>query len=643
VCEAYKEVATNSYVGAHAETTCSLPASGVYTILAGDYGGDSTGRYGVSLSCLTGVCDSYKTYDIIATAGVNGTITPSGLVTLYVGSSQTFLISPNANSHIADVLVDGTSVGAVTSYAFNNISANHSIQAVFSGKRQLTSVTVEGAQAQMSAGSTQTLTATGDYSDGTSETITNATWTSLGPNVVTVDVDGRVTAVAVGSTSITASYGGKAGAKTISVGSAAAKQHQGNLILVAGGGVAADNTLRDSTQYLADLVYSRFRSRFFADADIYYFNPKSWHDIDGDGYRDRIVDDDIPTVEKFGQAITQWGAGQNTDGPLYIYLIDHGGIDQFMIFPGQILTATRFKGFLNTFQNATDREVVVVIEACKSGSFVDDLTINPITQQRISNRIVVTSANDQDSYMQLSGRISFSQFFIDKLLAGDSIYQGYLKTKQQLANLGLPYRLMQPQLVEEATRLSAQIFVGGDFAIAPIYPQITTQSPDAVIGGCTLHTFYADLSTIEGIESVWAVVVPPDYAPPSLSGELESPQVSLPIFDLTDPQGDGRFEGTYADFRKNGEYQINFYGRNNLGNISASSPTKVLVEGASDPGDVNGDGLIDVQDAIMALQVTEGRNQLTRLSSVKCVDVNGDGKIGLPEAIYILQKAAGLR
>jgi hypothetical protein len=202
---------------------------------------------------------------------------------------------------------------------------------------------------------------------------------------------------------------------------------------------------------------------------------------------------------------------------------------------------------------------------------------------------------------------------------------------------------MQPQLLEEATRPSAQIFVGGDFAIAPIYPQIAAQSPDAVIGGCTGHTFYADLSTLEGIESVWAVVLPPDYVPPSLSGELESPQVSLPIFDLMDPQGDGRFEGSYAGFTKNGEYQITFYGRNNLGNISASTPTKILVEGAADPGDLNGDGLIDVQDAITALQVMDDRNQLTELSSAPCADVNGDGKIGMVEVIYILQKAAELR
>ena len=51
-------------------------------------------------------------YTITATAGVNGSISP-GTVTIDTGGSQAFNITPNAGYHIADVLVDGNSVGAV--------------------------------------------------------------------------------------------------------------------------------------------------------------------------------------------------------------------------------------------------------------------------------------------------------------------------------------------------------------------------------------------------------------------------------------------------------------------------------------------------------------------------------------------------
>ena len=71
------------------------------------------------------------TYTITASAGANGSISPSGSVTVNHGGSQTFTITANTGYHVADVLVDGVSVGAVTSYTFTNVTANHTIAASF--------------------------------------------------------------------------------------------------------------------------------------------------------------------------------------------------------------------------------------------------------------------------------------------------------------------------------------------------------------------------------------------------------------------------------------------------------------------------------------------------------------------------------
>lgn len=68
---------------------------------------------------------------LTATAGAGGTISPAGSVTLPSGSGQAFSITPDAGYQIADVKVDGVSVGAVTLYNFTNIDANHSIAASF--------------------------------------------------------------------------------------------------------------------------------------------------------------------------------------------------------------------------------------------------------------------------------------------------------------------------------------------------------------------------------------------------------------------------------------------------------------------------------------------------------------------------------
>jgi hypothetical protein len=71
------------------------------------------------------------TYTATASAGSGGTITPSGAVAVAQGASQTFTITPNSGYRVADVLVDGSSVGTVTSYTFTNVTSSHTISASF--------------------------------------------------------------------------------------------------------------------------------------------------------------------------------------------------------------------------------------------------------------------------------------------------------------------------------------------------------------------------------------------------------------------------------------------------------------------------------------------------------------------------------
>jgi hypothetical protein len=71
------------------------------------------------------------TYSIAASAGANGSISPSGSVSVSYGAIQTFTITPVNGYHVSGVLVDGGSVGAVTSYTFTDVTANHTISATF--------------------------------------------------------------------------------------------------------------------------------------------------------------------------------------------------------------------------------------------------------------------------------------------------------------------------------------------------------------------------------------------------------------------------------------------------------------------------------------------------------------------------------
>ena len=72
-----------------------------------------------------------ETVLITATAGDNGTITPSGAVAVPKGEAQTFKITPNDGYHIQDVKVDDKSVGAVKEYTFTEVDKPHTIHATF--------------------------------------------------------------------------------------------------------------------------------------------------------------------------------------------------------------------------------------------------------------------------------------------------------------------------------------------------------------------------------------------------------------------------------------------------------------------------------------------------------------------------------
>ena len=74
---------------------------------------------------------SYSYYTIKATAGAGGSISPSGNVSVREGRDRTFTITPDKGYAIANVKIDGKSIGAVKSYTFENVRRTHTIEVIF--------------------------------------------------------------------------------------------------------------------------------------------------------------------------------------------------------------------------------------------------------------------------------------------------------------------------------------------------------------------------------------------------------------------------------------------------------------------------------------------------------------------------------
>lgn len=73
-----------------------------------------------------------ETHTITASAGLNGSIDPSGEITVNQGLDQSFTMTPDTGYQIEDVSVDGISIGTVSNYTFTNVTEDHTIAATFS-------------------------------------------------------------------------------------------------------------------------------------------------------------------------------------------------------------------------------------------------------------------------------------------------------------------------------------------------------------------------------------------------------------------------------------------------------------------------------------------------------------------------------
>ncbi len=117
-------------ITATSKSDSTLTASTFLVVLvdSGNTGGGSSGGSG-------GGGTVTASYTITASAGKGGIISPDGTIKVSRGDNKTFTITAGNGYIIADVLVDGVSVGAVSSYTFEKVSKDHTISVSFKEAR----------------------------------------------------------------------------------------------------------------------------------------------------------------------------------------------------------------------------------------------------------------------------------------------------------------------------------------------------------------------------------------------------------------------------------------------------------------------------------------------------------------------------
>lgn len=319
----------------------------------------------------------------------------------------------------------------------------------------------------------------------------------------------------------------------------------------------------------ANRAYRIFLSAGFAADDIYYLAPAA-QDADGDGTPDtRNVPFSPAAVE---QAIKQFAAARVGPGkPLYLYLMDHGFADRYCVTgctAGNVVTPKELNEWLRTVEDQTGaNEVNIFIEACQSGSFLDNLegaATNPLNSLARQGRVVITSTGRVNNAYASADGAFFSDAFFSCLADSGSMKACFDEAATAVALTGVD---QTPWLDDNADGVPNS----GDGATASqrtltrffssVRPRI--MSTDVTRSGQSgLLTAEVEAGA-EALRLVWAAVYPPSFQEPSgVTLNLNVPIVRLEP-DSTMP---GRFAFNYVDgFTEQGDYRVVFYAQDRLG------------------------------------------------------------------------------
>ncbi|OAD18887.1 Peptidase C13, legumain [Candidatus Thiomargarita nelsonii] len=363
---------------------------------------------------------------------------------------------------------------------------------------------------------------------------------------------------------------------------------KGATIIIAGGPNTPRNELWDTTESISNYIYKVHHDRGFLNKQIYYLSPKSVADFNGDGLDDCIVDapatnrclantvdNPLPerplTVDDVRDAFA-WAKNRGKlDQPLYLFLIGHLTSNKFHLADFTDLEAAEFKAILDDYQSVTGNEIVLVIDGCHSGSFLESLA-NP------SRAIISASgATEKAFFVEKTG---FSRFFAKGLYEGLSFYEafGYARDKQNDMVSSLSGDFVQtPQLDDNSDGIFTDadgqwlrnVYINRVDIVAPKIEAVTISTN--LQAGQALRL----KSRTQGqIKRVWVEIELLDI-------NFQNTQQ----LELSQANEENVWETTWNNAFYNGDYQITFYAENPQGKIvNSEEPVTIsVIDGLNPP------------------------------------------------------------
>lgn len=340
----------------------------------------------------------------------------------------------------------------------------------------------------------------------------------------------------------------------------------GAVILIAGRNET--NGLQNNIYNSVNRAYRIFKSGGFSDETIFYIAPTG-QDADNDG--DNDVDAQPGNPAAVQNAVLTWakqGGKVGAGKPLFVYMMDHGFEEKFCVdgcnSPGFISPAD-LDGWLRTLETDTGLDQVsIVIEACRSGSFIDRFNGDVVNSLSKQGRVVITSTSrDKNAYASAQGAY-FSDAFFSCVADSNDLRTCFNQGKQAVTTTGVS---QEPWLDDNGDGIAdandgsvAQTRVVTRF-FSSIRPEIASVNIEQQGANGTLSAMVLDGA--EETEVVWAAIYPPGFQEPAdVTLNLNIPTVRLEP-DANTPH---RYSFNYINgFTQEGDYRVVFYAQDRLG------------------------------------------------------------------------------
>ncbi len=324
--------------------------------------------------------------------------------------------------------------------------------------------------------------------------------------------------------------------------------------IIVGGRLEADEKLQEQITFMTNHAYRVFSSAGYTDDGIYYLSADPVAPPHSDA---------VSVSANLAYAVRTWAPQHLPDGaPLYVYLADHGASDRFYLDTDvNAFTPDDLDQWLQAFENRRPHSpVIVIIEACRSGSF-----ISPPRSLSRPNRIIITSTDDSTESIAKGpqeGGAYFSDPFFDALGANMDLWTSFemgvaaAHTRQTPwldgNGNGVPY---PTDPADEG--IGHNLGLGRQLGYSGQAPYIVAPDAAVFVGSGLVRIRAEVLDEDASHAKAWIEVTRPSTPPPSPPPGYTTPISHAKRLDLTYNPETERFETNFL-FDEVGKYQFVF-------------------------------------------------------------------------------------